>query len=497
MNKINLQEYEKQKSNIFYKTLFNTLTDAFFLHDSQGNFLDVNLLACSSLGYTRDELLNMTISDIEMGSEPEKLKRLWPSLKHGEVIHLESTHRRKDDSTFPVEVSLGLIQLGNDNLLSVLARDITERKKFYETMTESQQRMSLHVQRTPLGVIEWDKHFCVTEWNPAAETIFGFTKDEALGRHAYDLILSEDATKHVDQIWKNLLALKNGLRSTNENITKDGNTILCEWYNTPLVNDTGEAIGVASLVQDITLQKNTETALIEAKEAAEYASKAKSKFLSHMSHEFNTPLNAILGFSQLLQLDGNLTNQQKETVEEIINGGNHLLELISGVLHLSDIETGRLQCSLEDCNLNNMLTECSSFIDLLASKYDVQITNNINRMSNYIIRVDKVHFKQVMRNLLSNAIKYNTDKGSVVLSCEIMDKNQLRIKITDTGEGLTEQELQRLFKPFERMRDYNGINGIGIGLISSKRLIKLMGGNIGVESKIGKGCQFWVQVPLC
>jgi ribose transport system substrate-binding protein len=215
-----------------------------------------------------------------------------------------------------------------------------------------------------------------------------------------------------------------------------------------------------------------------------------------MSHELRTPMNAILGFSQLLKLDDTLTNKQKDFVREIIMGGNHLMELINEVLDLSKIEAGKLRCSLEDCNLNNILKECLTFIEPLATKHSIQIFNNINPTTNYTIHADRTRFKQVMFNLLSNAVKYNSDKGTVTLSCDVMDNDQLRINVSDTGNGLTEQEQQRLFKHFERIGEYKGIEGTGIGLIITKRLIELMGGTVGVESEIGKGSRFWIQVPL-
>jgi len=491
------RERSLQQSERRYETLLETATDAFFLYDLEGKLVDVNQQACRNLGYTRDELLNMSVSDIEIAPEQEMFKQqLWPKLDKGKNLHIEGIHRRKDGTTFPVDISLGLIQMGNDNLFSVLVRDITERKQAEEYIRNSQQRMALHVQSTPLGVIEWDKNFCVTEWNPAAETIFGFKKEEALGRHAKELIIPNDVIDHVDEIWKKLLALENGLRSTNENITRDGNVIVCEWYNTPLINETGEVIAVASLVQDITQQKNAEAALIQAKEEAENANQVKSKFLSNMSHELHTPMNAILGFSQILEFDDTLTQEQKGYVQEIINGGSHLLYLIDEMLDLSRIKTGVLELSLEDCSLNKILDESLSLLKPLATEYDIQLINDISSTSNFTLQVDHNRFKQVMLNLLSNAIKYNTAKGKVTLNCEVMDDNYLRINVIDVGDGLTEQEQQNLFKSFVRIGEYKGIDGVGLGLVISKNLIEKMGGKIGFESEEGKGSCFWVQVSM-
>lgn len=172
---------KKEKNVFFYKTLLDTATEAFFLHNKEGRFIDVNKLACSSLGYTREELLEMSVKDVEVGPDPDGLKQLWEQLNKGDNVLIEGKHRRKDGTIFPVEVSLGLIHIDGELLFSVLARDITNRKYKEEVINISEQKMALHIQGTPMGVIEWDKNFCVSEWNPTAETIFGYSRCEAIG----------------------------------------------------------------------------------------------------------------------------------------------------------------------------------------------------------------------------------------------------------------------------------------------------------------------------
>jgi len=242
--------------------------------------------------------------------------------------------------------------------------------------------------------------------------------------------------------------------------------------------------------------KSSRDEILLSKKTADKSNQAKTDFLSSMSHELRTPMNAILGFGQIMELDDTLTTEQKNNVREIMNGGNHLLQLINELLDLSNIEAGKLRCSLEDCELDDILLECFSLIEPLAEKREIKIYNDINSAFNYSINVDKTRFKQIILNLMSNAIKYNQDKGSVTLTSTVMNNNQLRITVSDTGNGLTEHELQLLFKPFERIEKHAGIEGSGIGLVICKRLVELMGGTIGVESQIGKGSRFWVQVNL-
>ncbi|MDH5424994.1 MAG: PAS domain-containing sensor histidine kinase [Gammaproteobacteria bacterium] len=485
-----------QQSERRYQRLLQTAADAFLLHDENGKFVDVNTQACKDLGYSRNEMLNMEITGITVTSGLQVAEQERSKLEKGETIQFEAVHKRKDGSVFPVEVRIGLISIDNSNFYSILARDVTERKRDEKIIRESQQRMALHVQRTPLGVIEWDKFFCVTEWNQAAETIFGYKKEEVIGRHAKDIIVPDEGLQQVNEVWDNLINMQSGLRSTNENITKDKTTILCDWYNTPLINETGEVIAVASLVQDITSQKNAELAIIRAKEEAEAASKAKSDFLSHMSHEFRTPLTAILGFSQIMSLRSDVPDKYRGYVAEITKAGAHLLELINDVLDLSSIEAGKLSCKLAVCELNGILSDCFKFVEGIAADNDIEIIDEVTGSDNYLVYVDRFRLKQAIINLLTNAIKYNSKQGTVTISCTVLEEKFISINIEDTGSGLTEKEQLRLFKPFERIGKYKGIDGTGIGLMITKRVVEMMGGEVGVESTVGKGSVFWLKVAL-
>jgi len=492
----NIYNASLQQSEYRFKKLLETAADAFFLHDMNGRFLDVNKQACSALGYTRDELLMLSVNDIEIGPEPEALSQFWPLLHQGKTAQLNGIHRRKDGSTFPVEVRVSLIKINEEECISVLARDITERVKAESIIRNSQQRMMLHVQKTPLAVIEWDLNFCVTEWNPAAEKIFGFSREEAIGKHAKQLIIPDSEVEHVDTVWINLLALKNGLRSTNENKMKNGHTILCDWYNTPLIDKHGKAFGVASLVQDITQQKNSELAVIKAKENAEIANHAKSEFLSHMSHELRTPMTAILGFSQLLQATDKIPEKYTKYAADITKAAKHLMELINEILDLSSIEAGKITYTPRDCSLNQIFSECYILLKPLAKSHKVDLLINPSGNNDFTVYIDPFRLKQALINLISNAIKYNSVNGSVTTECEVIDADTLRIKVTDTGDGLTKNEQKLLFKPFERIGEYKGIDGAGIGLVITKHLIEIMNGAIGVDSQKGKGSVFWVDIPL-
>ena len=247
---------------------------------------------------------------------------------------------------------------------------------------------------------------------------------------------------------------------------------------------------------DITIRKEYEENLAEAKEQAERANEAKSDFLSSMSHELRTPLNAIIGFGQLLEMDAQ-DEITKRNLSEITSAGHHLLHLITDILDLSAIESGKLSLSIDDVYLKDVFTECLSLIMPLADKRDIRIIAPFSQCVSCHVLADYMRLKQVVLNLLSNAVKYNREGGSITISGESYPDNKLRITVTDTGMGMSGSQLEQLFQEFNRVgAEKTGIEGTGIGLVITKRLVELMGGTIGVESQQGKGTSFWVELNI-
>jgi len=262
-------------------------------------------------------------------------------------------------------------------------------------------------------------------------------------------------------------------------------------------DESGKAVRMLGIVQDISAKKDAENNILKSKDEAERANKAKSEFLSRMSHELRTPMNAILGFSQLLGLDTNLSDNQHQSIAEIGKAGYHLLDLINDVLDLAKIEAGKLLVSLESIEVNEILTESMELVSPIAIQHKIDINYDHGENEGYVIKADKTRLKQIILNLLSNAIKYNKTGGSVSIECRALDDGRLRIKISDTGLGIDAKLQPNLFVAFNRLAAENtSTEGTGIGLVITKSLVELMSGMIGFESTVGEGSSFWIDLPL-
>lgn len=263
----------------------------------------------------------------------------------------------------------------------------------------------------------------------------------------------------------------------------------------PLLDPDGAIIEWIGAATDVTDRKRIEASLIAALATAEDANRAKSDFLSHMSHELRSPLNAVLGFAQLLRSGTPPpTAQQEESVGEILKAGWYLLGLIEEVLDLSLIESGRLSCVLEPVPLAEVLSDCQALVEGQAAAHGIRLSV-AQPDDACIVSVDRTRLKQVFVNLLSNAIKYNREGGTVQVHCEAVGRGRICIRIKDSGSGLSPEQLTHIFQPFERLgREAGAIEGTGIGLALSKRLVELMGGCIGVHSVVGQGSVFWVEL---
>ncbi len=338
-------------------------------------------------------------------------------------------------------------------------------------------RLASFPEMNPNPIIEVDSRGKVTYLNPAAVKRFS----EQLTPRGGNPVLAA-----VNQVGE----LKGKTTGTSVDEVEIGDTVYQR-----VITSVSESGLMRIYFLDITERKRAEEALWKAG-VAERANQAKSEFLSRMSHELRTPLNAILGFAQLLGMDS-LSPEQREGVGHILKGGQHLLELINEVLDIARIEAGRLAIALEPVSLKDVVTEAVELITPLAAKANVHLNVAAASFGEQSILADHQRIKQVLLNLLSNGIKYNHAGGTVSLSYEKTPEGRLRIHVRDTGPGIPLERMERLFTPFERLgAEQAGVEGTGLGLALSRRLVEAMGGNLGVDSAVGRGSTFWVELAV-
>jgi PAS domain S-box-containing protein len=280
-------------------------------------------------------------------------------------------------------------------------------------------------------------------------------------------------------------------------ICKDGSRFPAIVSITALRDHHGDVIGYLLIGTDNSVRKRVELELNRAMAAAEEANRAKTDFISGMSHELRTPLNAILGFAQLMESGTPPpTPLQKRNLDQILKAGWYLLELINEVLDLALIESGKVTLSREPVSLVEVMLECRAMIELQAQKRGIVMTFPRFEIP-YFVKADRTRVKQVLINLLFNAIKYNKPGGTVAVEYALSVPDSIRISVRDTGVGLSPEQLAQLFQPFNRLgKEAGSEEGTGIGLVVAKRLVELMGGAIGVDSIVGVGSVFWIDLSL-
>jgi len=405
----------------------------------------------------------------------------------------EWTYVQKDGGH--IQVNLGVTAIRDDRGEIVgflgIGTDITERKNTENKLAESEARHHFFLDNVEEGVLLAEEGKII-DASDVWLAMFGYTREEAIGASPLEVVSLSDRDRVAGLI-------KESYSDPYEAqlLRKDGTTFPAHLRGR-IVQFGGRSVRLATVL-DITRHKEAEAALIAAKAEAEKANRAKSEFLSSMSHELRTPMNAILGFSQMLELnpDEPLTATQKTCVKEISNGGQLLLSLINEVLDLTKIEAGKMDLLIENVCTRVVLDECLSLVKSMAENRGIEISVGDSFQTAPSIRADHTRLKQSLLNLMSNAVKYNRENGNITLGCYQTPSGRLRITVADTGHGVPEDKLSELFQPFSRLKaEKSEIEGTGIGLSITKQLVEMMDGEIGVDTVVGTGTTFWIELPL-
>ncbi|HUE76878.1 MAG TPA: ATP-binding protein [Longimicrobiales bacterium] len=394
---------------------------------------------------------------------------------------------------------LGAVLGGLRDIADQMRQEFLVRTEVEEARRESEERYRFVAESASDGILTIDQDRTILFANRAAEKIFGLTITDMVGRPFSMLIperVREDHDAALQQYLDTVVTSNPEYALQIAGSGKGHREIALEISFGEYVKNNKHIF--TGVVRDVTERKQLEHVLKRAKEDAERANRAKSDFLSRMSHELRTPLNAILGFAQLLEMD-ELDAEQTESVEQILKAGRHLLALVDEVLDIARIEAGRMSLSLEAIHVGDVVEEAWELVRHRADQAGITFSTGEGAECAVNVTADRQRLKQVMLNLLSNAVKYNEEGGRVVVTCSrgTTAPNRVRVSVRDTGRGIPEEALSRLFTPFERLGiEHTGIEGTGIGLAVSRGLIEAMEGEIGVDSEAGEGSTFWFELPL-
>jgi PAS domain S-box-containing protein len=513
------------KAGALQSAIFNSANFSSIATDAKGVIQIFNVGAERMLGYTAAEVMNkITPADI---SDPQEViaraKALTVELgtpitpgfealvfkaSRGIEDIYELTYFRKDGSRFPAVVSvtalrdaqnaiIGYLLIGTDNTARKQIED--ERMKLDQRLRDQQFYTRSLIESNIDAIMTTDPSGIITDVNKQMGALTGCTRDELIGAPFKNYFTDpERAERSIKQ------ALAEG-KVTDYELTarsRDGKETVVSYNVTTFYDRDRQLQGVFAAARDVTERKRLDQALKDkntelgsAKFAAEKANLAKSDFLSSMSHELRTPLNAILGFAQLLEAGSPPpTDAQIERLHQIIKAGWYLLDLINQILDLAVIESGKLSLSREPVSLIDVMRECQAMIESQTQQRGIHI-NFLPFDTTWFAHADRTRVKQVLINLLSNAIKYNREHGTVEVKCTASTSGRIRISIKDSGAGLPPEKLVQLFQPFNRLGQETGSEeGTGIGLMVTKQLVELMGGTIGVESTVGVGSEFWIEL---
>jgi len=483
----------------------SVMTDFYrFILEQEGMNVSVVNDPFASLQIIRSNKPELILVNIYMpgcsGLELTRIIRQFEEFVGISIVYLSS------DADFELKISA--IDAGGDDLIKLpvdpdhLIATISSRVSRARTLNTMSTNFNSALREIENQNYALDQHAIVSITNINGTIVYvndkfcdisGYSRTELIGKDHNILKSGVHPESFYTDMW---LSINRGQVWQGEvcNSKKNGEHYWVDMTIVPFMDEKNRPYQYVTINTDISSRIFAENDLLNARDMAVSANQAKSEFLSKMSHELRTPLNVMMGFSQLLELSNEVTlgDTQLQYLNEIQNAGNHLLELLNEVLDLSRIEANQLNVEKINIPLDSFLDECCSLVMPMTKKKNITISRKYNNYK-LIAFADPLRLKQILLNLLSNAIKYNRYSGSVTITASAFD-NRIIIDVIDTGEGISENQIDQLFQPFYRLPHHRQEEGVGIGLTLSKRLAELMGGSIGVESQFGTGTRFWIEI---
>jgi PAS domain S-box-containing protein len=473
--------------------VFASALDGIVAIDESGTIIEMNPAAEQMFGYDEGGAIGHPLVEIIPPDLREQHRAGFERhLATGETsildTRLEIRALRRNGEGFPVELSITRSGQPGSSVFTGFIRDIADRRR----AERDTQRLAAIVESSDDAIIRKSLEGTIEAWNGGAERIYGYTAEEAVGC-SIRILVPPGREDEVDLILAKAREGNGMEHFRTQRMRKDGRIIDVSVTVSPIRDGTGAIVGSSTIARDITEMLRAEGERAE-RERVDRASQAKSEFLARMSHELRTPLNAVLGFAQLLKME-DLSLDQLEWAEQIERAGKHLLNMIDEVLDIAKIESRQMTVSLEPVLVDEIISEVLELIRPAADEAGIELVRPPVG-EDLFVTADRQRIRQILLNLLSNAVKFNAEGGSVRIDVEQRPET-VRVSVTDTGIGIGNEHLSKLFTPFERLgADEHGIDGTGLGLALSKGLVDAMGGSIGATSEPGRGSTFWVDLMV-
>ncbi len=487
------------------RAIVENVVDGIVTIDEEGTIELFNPTAEEIFGYSAKEVIGENISMLmpqPYQGEHDGYMQSYHETGEAKILGLkrEVWGLRKDGSVFPMELAINEFYIGERRAYTGVVQDITEKKQAQWSLDRLTRQNELILKSVGDGIFGMNLEGEITFYNPSALKMTRFDENELVGKSLHEVLsLPHEEKSPLSQDYPLYQVFKEGqTQSKDEEVfwTKEGSALLAEYICAPIYEDE-KIVGAVVTFRDILRRKRVEEALVQAKEEAERANRAKSDFLSRMSHELRTPMNSILGFAQILEMDkiDRLTTRQKPWVSQVRKAGDHLLELINEILDLARIESGKMTVTMENVDVVPLMKEVLVLIMPMSKDRKIKIVNMVS-IPSLVVFGDRIRLRQVFLNLLSNAVKYNIENGIISIYYRKTSEGKIRISIEDSGIGVSKDKINDLFEPFARLdADSSEVEGTGIGLTITRRLVEQMSGDISVKSTLDKGSCFTLELP--